>query len=290
METDTSLLSSELEQQREDELYQELLLKTLEKMPSDGNPPTVMNKFIRPQPGMCVKTLSLTDMQKVFVNICQSPEVPPPPPLSEEKLVELLDSDDPTEYKVPMSLGEAHAEMDNSSNSCTVYDIVINGAFFQKCQNPLFQQFLIAVSLEGLENKYSMELSRDIKILKNRKFMGSLTEQNIRTKSKPVIQEIDSKEMQVQPLQATMPQFCLLVEPPVGDPEYLIAEIQLPGVSSSRSLVLDLGEDRLLLNARPSLFHLDIYFPFMVDQENSSAQYSTKTQVLPQTLSVAHML
>ncbi|KAK1798332.1 hypothetical protein P4O66_007788, partial [Electrophorus voltai] len=214
---------------------------TMGKMPSDGN----SSKFIRPHPGMCVKTFSLRDKQKVFVNICQSPEVPPPPELSHEKLVELLDSDDPTGYKVPMSLGEAHTEMDNSSNRCTVYDVVINGAFFQKCEkDALFQQFIMAVCLEGLENKYRLELSRDIKILKNRKFMGSLTEQNIRTKSKPVIQEIDSK------------------------------------YSSACSLVLDLGEDRLLLNARPSRFHLDIYFPFFVDQENSSAQYSTKTQVI----------
>ncbi|XP_026870478.1 PIH1 domain-containing protein 1 isoform X1 [Electrophorus electricus] len=283
METDSSLLSSELDQQRQDELYQQLLIKTMGKMPSDGN----SSKFIRPHPGMCVKTFSLRDKQKVFVNICQSPEVPPPPELSHEKLVELLDSDDPTGYKVPMSLGEAHTEMDNSSNRCTVYDVVINGAFFQKCEkDALFQQFIMAVCLEGLENKYRLELSRDIKILKNRKFMGSLTEQNIRTKSKPVIQEIDSKDTQLQPSQAKTPQYCLLVEPPFGDPEYLVAEIQLPGVSSACSLVLDLGEDRLLLNARPSRFHLDIYFPFFVDQENSSAQYSTKTQVLTVTMPV----
>ncbi|KAI4899586.1 hypothetical protein NFI96_016499 [Prochilodus magdalenae] len=245
------------------------------------------SKVIRPHPGMCVKTSSITDQQKVFVNVCQSQDVPPPPNLSQEALVELLESDDPTGYKVPMSLGEAHTEMDNSSKSCIVYDVVINEEFFQKCQkDTLFQQFLIAVSLEGLENKYSLELSRDLKILKNRKFMGSLTEQNIRTKSKPVIQEIDSKESQLQSPTARSPQFCLLVEPSIGQAEFLIAEIQLPGVSSARFLVLDLGEDRLVLNVQPSLFHLDIFFPYLIDQENSAAQYNTKSQVISHAHSV----
>ncbi|MCJ8738923.1 hypothetical protein PDJAM_G00041170 [Pangasius djambal] len=237
--------------------------------------------------GLCVKTFSLPDKQKVFVNICQSADVPPPPPISHDALVELLESDDPTGYKVPMSLGEAHAEMDSNSNSCTVYDVVINEEFFQKCQkDSLFQQFVIAVSLEGLENKYKLQLNRDIKILKNRKFMGSLTEQNIRTKSKPVIQEISSEETQSQLSTVRRPQVCLVVEPPVGQVEYLIAEVQLPGVSSVRSLVLDLGEDRLVLNARPSLFYLDIFLPVLIDQENSGAQYNTDTQVLTVTMPV----
>lgn len=283
METDSSLLNSELEQQRHEELYQQLLLQTMGTIQNEGPP----SKVIRPQPGMCVKTSSLKDQQKVFVNICQSWDVPPPPELSQDALVELLESDDPTGYKVPMSLGEAHTEMDNSLNSCTVYDVVINEEFFQKCQkDTLFQQFLIAVSLEGLENKYSLELSRDIKMLKNRKFMGSLTEQNIRTKSKPVIQEINSKESQLQPSETKRPEFCLWAEPPVGQAEFLIAEIQLPGVSSARSLLLDLGEDRLVLNARPSLFHLDIFFPFLIEQESSAAQYNTNTQVLTVTMPV----
>lgn len=52
-----------------------------------------------------------------------------------------------------------------------------------------------------------------------------------------------------------------------------------PAQRSSRSLVLDVGEDRLVLTARPSLFHLDIFHPFLVDQENSVAQYNSSTQV-----------
>ncbi|KAK0145308.1 PIH1 domain-containing protein 1 [Merluccius polli] len=275
MATDSSLLNSEVELQQQEELYQQLLLQasqTVGKMPSDP----LDSKLIRPQPGMCVKTLSQPDNQKVFVNICQSPSVPPPPELSRDELVNLLQSEDPTGYRVPMSLGEPHTEMDNGSQSCTAYDVVISEAFFHKSQkDPLFQQFLILVSLEGLENKYNLELSRDWKILKNRKFFGSVSEQNIRTKSQPVIQE----------LQPT-PQFSLLVEPPVGDPEFLIAEIQLPGVQSSRALVVDVGEDRLVLTARPKLFHLDVFHPLVVDQGRSVAQYNTHTQILTVTMPV----
>lgn len=65
-------------------------------------------------PGICVKTLSEPNAQKVFVNICQSNSVPPPPELSREELVELLQSEDPSGYRVPMSLGEPHTEVDNS--------------------------------------------------------------------------------------------------------------------------------------------------------------------------------
>jgi len=62
---------------------------------------------------MCVKTLSRQDNQKIFINICQSTSVPPPPELSRDELVNLLQSEDPTGYRVPMSLGEPHTEMDN---------------------------------------------------------------------------------------------------------------------------------------------------------------------------------
>uniref|UniRef100_A0A673IEA5 PIH1 domain-containing protein 1 n=1 Tax=Sinocyclocheilus rhinocerous TaxID=307959 RepID=A0A673IEA5_9TELE len=287
METDASLLGVELEQKQQEGLYQQCLLQTMGKVQSE-NPPS---KVICPQPGMCVKTFSVSDKKKVFLNICQSQAVPPPPHLSQEALVDLLESEDPTSYRVPMSLGEPHTEVDNSSQGCTVYDVVINDEFFQKCQkDTLFQQFLIAVSLEGLENKYNLELSRDIKVLKNRKFMGSIAEQNIRTKSKPIIQEIDSNSLLTYASAAHcsfLPEFSLLVEPPSGNAEHLIAEILLPGVISARSLVLDLGEDRLVLVAQPPLFHLDIFFPLLIDQEKSVAQFNTNTQTLTVTMPVA---
>nr|ACQ58190.1 PIH1 domain-containing protein 1 [Anoplopoma fimbria] len=281
MTTDSSLLSSELELQQQEELYQQVLLQTMGKMQTE-NPDS---KVIRPQPGMCVKTHQEPGKQKVFVNICQPNSVPLPPEISREELVKLLQSEDPSSYRVPMSLGEPHAEVDNNSQGCTAYDVVVNQEFFQNCQkDPLFEQFVFLVSLEGLENKYNLELSRDWKVLKNRKFLGSVSEQNIRTKSRPVIQELQPQENSAATTKR--PEFTLLVEPPTGDPEYLIAEIKLPGVLSSRSLVLDVGEDRLVLTARPSLFYLDVFHPFLVEQENSVAQYNNSIQILTVTMPV----
>lgn len=63
-----------------------------------------------------MKTLSEPGKQKIFVNICQSNSVPLPPELSREELVELLQSEDPSGYRVPMSLGEPHTEIDNSTS------------------------------------------------------------------------------------------------------------------------------------------------------------------------------
>uniref|UniRef100_A0A3Q3JJA7 PIH1 domain-containing protein 1 n=1 Tax=Monopterus albus TaxID=43700 RepID=A0A3Q3JJA7_MONAL len=272
MSTDSSLLNSELELHQQEELYQQLLFLYLLTSLSFFLFANLCIFFLLlflslslalPTPGMCVKTLSEPGKDKVFVNICQSNSVPPPPDLSREELVELL--------KILTTV---------CSQSCTAFDVVINQEFFQRCQkDPLFQQFVILVSLEGLEHKYALELSRDWKVLKNRKFLGSLGEHNIRTKNRPMIQEL-------QPQYVLLPEFTLLVEPSTGDPEYLIGEIKLPGVPSSRSLVLDVGEDRLVLTARPSLFHLDIFHPFLIDQQNSVAQYNKSTQVLTVTMPV----
>ncbi|XP_061556159.1 troponin T, slow skeletal muscle isoform X3 [Phycodurus eques] len=238
MTTDSTLLNSEMELQQQEDLYQQLLSQTLGNMQT-ANPDS---KVIRPQPGICVKTTSERGKQKVFVNICQSNMLPSPPEISREKLLDLLQSEDPSGYRVPMSLGEPHTEVDNNSQGCTAYDVVINQEFFQKCQKePLFQQFVIMVSLEGLENKYNMELSREWKVLKNRKFLGSVSEQNIRTKSKPVIQELRPRDISTS--EAKRPEFTLYVEPPSGVAQYLIAEIKLPGVVSSCSLVLDIGDE-----------------------------------------------
>ncbi|XP_067830571.1 PIH1 domain-containing protein 1 [Heptranchias perlo] len=291
--TDGSLLSAEMNE--EDALYEQLLLQAAREMQSQL-PTTQESKQIRPQPGFCVKTKT-SSSEKVFINICKSDQIPPPPDLSEEDLVALLESEDPSGYRIPMSLGEPHAEVDNSGNGCTAYDIVINSKFYNKIQhNKLFMEFLMTVGFEGLENKYNLELSREWRMLKNRKFLGSIAEQNIRTKSKPVIQELESSTPSpgscnnplISEVESTCvePEYTIVAEPADDHPSFLVAEISLPKVDSAGSLLLDLGEDRIVLWARPDLYHLDIYIPYNIVQEESGSQFNRNTRVLTITMPV----
>ncbi|KAG8567895.1 hypothetical protein GDO81_013820 [Engystomops pustulosus] len=198
MESDKSLLSAELNADMEEALYEQMLMKAKQEI-QNRLPNLPETKQIRPQPGFCIKTRTSKNA-KIFINICKSNQIPAPPDLTEQELVSILESDDPSGYRVPMSLGEPHVEVDNSGSGCTAYDIVINNTFFEKTQvNELFREFFITVAMEGLENKYEMELSRDWRMLKNRKFMGSIFDQNIRTKSKPIIQEMDTRPSHLIP-------------------------------------------------------------------------------------------
>ncbi|XP_073526534.1 PIH1 domain-containing protein 1-like [Phyllobates terribilis] len=160
MASDKSLLSVEMNTNMEEALYEQMLMKAKQEIQS-RIPNLPESRQIRPQSGFCIKTRTSKNT-KIFINICKSNQIPAPPDLTEQELVSILESDDPSGYRVPMSLGEPHVEVDNSGCGCTAYDIVINGTFFEKIKNnELFREFFITVAMEGLENKYQMELSRD---------------------------------------------------------------------------------------------------------------------------------
>ena len=72
--------------------------------------------------------------------------------------------------------------------------MVINPAFYSKLQNSeLFNSFFLTIVFEGLESKYGIELERNWTILKNKKCMGVLHPHCIRSKSKPVIMEMEEE-------------------------------------------------------------------------------------------------
>jgi hypothetical protein len=64
--------------------------------------------------GMCVKTHTEAG-DKMFINICHTPEVPAPEDISEDALMEIWTSEDHSSFRVPMSIGEGHAEADKGS-------------------------------------------------------------------------------------------------------------------------------------------------------------------------------
>jgi len=135
-----------------------------------------------------VKTKNLITSQKIFINICHTDIIPAPAvDLSESELTKILESEEPSSFRIPMSLGESHDEVDKciiycflsnihylfskfcfyflAGKPCTVYDVAINSTFYSKVESSLlFQTFLVTISMEGLEDKYTMELDKNGKI------------------------------------------------------------------------------------------------------------------------------
>ena len=56
--------------------------------------------------------------------------------------------------------------------------------------------------------------------------------------------------------------------------------ISFSGVRSIREITLDLGEDRIILEARKAGFALDVFVPFLIVQDGSSASFHRDKHVL----------
>jgi hypothetical protein len=72
--------------------------------------------------GICLKTRRIGDEvnnEKIFINVCTSPQIPAPREITEEELIEIVKSEDPGRYRVPISLGEPVADLDKRLFSLT---------------------------------------------------------------------------------------------------------------------------------------------------------------------------
>ncbi|XP_078002115.1 LOW QUALITY PROTEIN: PIH1 domain-containing protein 1 [Phascolarctos cinereus] len=272
---DSSLLAAELREEARAEaeeenrgLCEQMLLQAMQKI-LDAQSSMPDSRQIQPKPGFCVKTRSPEG--KVFINVCQSNAIPAPADLSEQELLCVLEGDQAA-FRIPMSLGEPHAELDRGGNGCTAYDVAINGDFYKKLRsNDFFLEFFVTVAMEGLEDKYGTQLSREWRLLKYRPFLGSISQQNIRTQSQPrppTIQELgDGTED---------PPLRLWLEAP----DLLLAEVVLPKVDSARELSLQLGGDRLVLGSPEPPYHVDIFVPHDISQEQCRAAFNQKSKTL----------
>lgn len=195
--------------------------------------------------GFCVKTFTKPDNKKVFVNICLTEAIPAPRDITNDELMQILSSDDPSSYRVPMSLGEGRTEPDKSGAPATVYDVAINPEFFKKIEkDDLFQTFFLTVVFEGLQDKYQFEIEmQKFNVLKNRKSIGTLQSHRIQIRDvkhceetvKPLIEEIDEKPTRkITEIPEVKKEivYRLKREPPTGEIEYLMAEFKIPSLVS----------------------------------------------------------
>ncbi|XP_035302293.1 PIH1 domain-containing protein 1 isoform X3 [Cricetulus griseus] len=246
--------------------FQELLLqasKELQQAQTDRPESTQ----IQPQPGFCIKTNSSEG--KVFINVCHSPSIPPPVDVTEDELLQML-QEDQAGFRIPMSLGEPHAELDAKGQGCTAYDVAVNSNFYLRMQNSDFlRELVVTIAREGLEDKYGLQLNPESKLkwsegkvaqplpreapsegtlslrslvlqpsewrmLKYRPFLGSISQQNIRSRQRPRIQELGTLQGPERP------HLNLWLEAP----DLLLAEIDLPRLGRCHShACYDLVED-----------------------------------------------
>ncbi|NXI17352.1 PIHD1 protein, partial [Irena cyanogastra] len=97
----------------------------------------------------------------------------------------------PPSLATPMNI-KPSPNLPAGGRGCTAYDVVVNSGFFRTLQaDPLYLEFFLTVAMEGLSEKYGVELElTGWRVLRNRKFLGSISAQNIRARPRPHIQEL----------------------------------------------------------------------------------------------------
>ncbi|EGW04003.1 PIH1 domain-containing protein 1 isoform X2 [Cricetulus griseus] len=247
--------------------FQELLLqasKELQQAQTDRPESTQ----IQPQPGFCIKTNSSEG--KVFINVCHSPSIPPPVDVTEDELLQML-QEDQAGFRIPMSLGEPHAELDAKGQGCTAYDVAVNSNFYLRMQNSDFlRELVVTIAREGLEDKYGLQLNPEWRMLKYRPFLGSISQQNIRSRQRPRIQELGTLQGPERP------HLNLWLEAP----DLLLAEIDLPRLDGAQGLTLEIGESHLVMGGSQQLYHLNASIPLRINPEASRAAFHHRRKQL----------
>ncbi|XP_065072707.1 PIH1 domain-containing protein 1 [Ochlerotatus camptorhynchus] len=72
----------------------------------------------------------------------------------------------------------------------------------------------------------------------------------------------------------------LFREPAAGKAKMLIGEFYLPECTSAKEFTLDVGEDRILLEARKKGYLLDAFVDYQIDSTRVIAQFNTDTKML----------
>ncbi|XP_018007298.1 PIH1 domain-containing protein 1 [Hyalella azteca] len=209
---------------------------------------------ISPLPGMCVKTKLLRGDNKIFINVCTSGTIPPPEDLTDDELLEILNSDEPSDFRIPMSIGAPHEEVDKKGKSCTAYDVVVNPEFLDKARdNLLFNNFFVIATCEALEMKYDIELDKNgWTILKNKLYLGTLEKQSVRT-AVPLVQELSGKRPAPKSDSTESKESLLTVRSSRSLTE---SKESLLTVRSSRSLTE--SKESLKLNSTDDLKNMDV--------------------------------
>ncbi|KAG8346485.1 putative pre RNA processing PIH1 Nop17 [Trypanosoma vivax] len=152
------------------------LRSKLEEVQSDENGQWM---YVLPTPGFCVKC-TLAGGGKVFINVCQHERIAEPVPMEDDE------SSDEIKFRIPLSCGQARAEVDKSGKPCKVYDVIVNPATVNRCtQDHDFRCFVISLCIHWIKQKNEPTLNSDEYRNMNFRAKGTLEPQRIRLSTAP---------------------------------------------------------------------------------------------------------
>ncbi|VDN90714.1 unnamed protein product [Brugia pahangi] len=225
------------------------------------------------------RTLFMKEKCKLFLNICHCTQLPPPEDLSEDEVAKLLDSSDPSKYRIPLCVGDVEVVLDRKGEDSVKIDVIVNSTFYlvQLEKSEFFRQLLLLVVSEAVEKKHDITI--DVKgaiKLKNRKCVGDLSAQRIRKKPREAfIREVESVKQSEGPIheQYCLPKNCLLI---LRDGRQLEVNLKLasvlPSIKNTDRLNVRMNDDHLLIILDRKQTILDIYFPVKVDYKRVEAK------------------
>ena len=133
-----------------------------------------LTETVTPLPAFCIKTQtckyeSILDesVMIVYINVCTSDVIPPPPRVSSDQLKRILsyrgdgtenvdNLDQNLSYKIPVSVGEAKFEKE-----ATIYDVCMHPDILPLCNTIEDYKLLITeLAIEWVEERYSLHLDR----------------------------------------------------------------------------------------------------------------------------------
>uniref|UniRef100_A0A182J768 PIH1 domain-containing protein 1 n=1 Tax=Anopheles atroparvus TaxID=41427 RepID=A0A182J768_ANOAO len=96
----------------------------------------------------------------------------------------------------------------------------------------------------------------------------------------------DPTKVAISQAASKKPESKLFREPVAGRAKRLIGEFHLPDCNSSSEITLDVGEDRILLEARKKGYLLDVFVDCRIDESQVEAHFDTATKILQVTMPV----
>jgi len=302
LDVDPSILDSQLNivgSNEEEDIFRSI------KSPSQPKIETLMPEaeypslLAYPKPGLCLKTRNAQG-KKFFLNLCRLDEIPAPTPITEKELERVIaDEDYTTLWRVPMSIGEPRTVKDKSGSDSLAADVAVNSTWFTETMEPsqVFTTFVLTVAMEGLGDKYSDQarLDRDgWVVLKNKKYTGTDTPPHrIQKRASSGISQVEGgskhqAKQRVQELKESNKTPLYKIEKDeILNPSLLRASVYLPGVRNFKDLNLEIGGDRVLLECEKTRHLLDVFLPFSLDADSSTAAFNAKDCVLRLNIPIA---